>query len=113
MDQPVDIQILPGMAGNLSGKADLSGDDVRRGLTVPIGAVFTPNTKKESYAWIVDQETMTVSLRPIKTGTVITTGIIVYEGINMGDWIVTAGLHTLTEGQQVTIFGESAQEAGK
>ena len=113
MDQPVDIQILPGMAGNVSGKADLSGDDGRRGLTVPIGAVFTPNTKKESYAWIVDQETMTVSLRPIKTGAVITTGIIVYEGINMGDWIVTAGLHTLTEGQQVTIFGESAQEAGK
>ena len=56
---------------------------------------------------------MTVSLRPVKTGAVITTGIIVQEGINTGDWIVTAGLHTLTEGQQVTIFGESAQEAGK
>jgi len=113
MDQPDDIQILPGMAGLVGAKTYLSNDLGQLGVTIPVGALFTPNTKKESYVWIVDQETMTVSLRPVKTGAVITTGIIVHEGINMGDWIVTAGLHTLTEGQQVTIFGESAQEAGK
>jgi multidrug efflux pump subunit AcrA (membrane-fusion protein) len=113
MDQPVDIQILPGMAGNVSGKADLSGDDSRRGITVPVGAVFTPNTKKESYVWIVDPDTMMVHLRPVKTGAVLANGIVVKEGVKTGDWIATAGLHTLTEGQQVTIFGEAAQEAGK
>jgi len=113
MNQPVDIQILPGMAGNVSGKADLPGDDGRSGVTIPVGAVFTPNTKKDSYAWIIDPDTMMVHLRQVKTGAVLANGIVVKEGVNTGDWIVTAGLHILTEGQQITIFGESAQEAGK
>ena len=113
MDQPADLKILPGMAGNVYGKADLPDDFGKRGVTVPVGAVFTPNTKKESHAWIIDTKTMTVNLRPVKTGLVTTTGIVVLEGITMGDWIVTSGLHTLHEGQQVTIFGESSQEGGK
>jgi len=113
MDQPVDIQVLPGMAGFVTGKGDLPGDNDRRGVTVPIGAVFTPDTKKESYAWIIDRDTMSVHRRPVKIGAMLANGIVVQEGVKPGDWIVTAGLHTLQEGQQVTIFGESAQETGK
>ena len=113
MDQPVDIQILPGMAGFVNGEGKLPGESGKEGVIVPIGSVFTPDTKKESCVWIVDSTTMTVHLRPVKSGTVLASGIVVQEGVSMGDWVVTAGLHTLTEGQQVTIFGESAQEAGK
>jgi multidrug efflux pump subunit AcrA (membrane-fusion protein) len=101
------------MAGFVNGKGKLPGDSGRSGFTVPAGAVFTPNTKKESCVWIVDSTAMTVHLRPVKTGAVLASGIVVQEGISMGDWVVTAGLHTLHEGQQVTIFGEAAQEAGK
>jgi RND family efflux transporter MFP subunit len=113
MDQPADIQILPGMAGFVAGEGDLPGDNDRRGVTVPIGAVFTPDTETKSYAWIIDRDSMTVNRRSVKTGAMLANGIIVQEGISPGDWIVTAGLHTLQEGQQVTIFGESAQETGK
>jgi RND family efflux transporter MFP subunit len=113
MNQPADIQILPGMAGFVSGEKDEPAHFGRRGITVPVGAVFTPDTEKESYAWIVETSTMTVHRRSVKTGAFLANGIVVQEGISPGDWIVTAGLHTLTEGQQVTIFGESAQEAGK
>jgi RND family efflux transporter MFP subunit len=113
MDQPDGIQILPGMAGVIGGEGKLPGDFGQNGLTVPAGAVFTPNTKKENCVWIVDPKTMTVHLRPVKTGAVATSGIVVQEGISTGDWVVTAGLHTLHEGQQVSIFGEAAQEAGK
>jgi RND family efflux transporter MFP subunit len=113
MDQPVDIQILPGMAGVVGGEGKLPGDSGKEGVIVPIGSVFTPNTKKESCVWIVDSTTMTIHLQPVKTGAVLASGIVVQEGVSMGDWIATAGLHTLQEGQQVTIFGEAAQEAGK
>ena len=74
---------------------------------------MTPSTKNGSYAWIIDPDTMMVHLRQVKVGEVLANGIVVKEGVNTGDWIVTAGLHTLTEGQKVTIFGKSEQEVGK
>jgi RND family efflux transporter MFP subunit len=113
MDQPDDLKILPGMAGNLSSEAEPPDDIARRGILVPVGAIFTPDKEKMNHVWIFDRSTNTVHLRPVKTGRVTENGIMVVEGISIGDWIVTTGLHTLQEGQQATIFGESTQEASK
>ena len=113
MDQPDDIKILPGMAGNLTGEAELPADIEHRGIPVPPGAIFTPDDQKENHVWIFDPATKTVHLRPVKTGRVSKNGIMVLEGINPGDWIVTAGLHSLHEGQKVSLFDNTGTEAAK
>jgi RND family efflux transporter MFP subunit len=114
MSQPDDIKILPGMAGNLIAVADDLPDDLKqRGIPVPPGAIFTPDDKKENHVWIFDPSKKTVHLRPVKTGRVSKNGIMVLEGINPGDWIVTAGLHSLHEGQKVSLFNNTGTEAAK
>jgi len=113
MDQPADLKILPGMAGNLTGEAQLPDDLDHRGIPVPVGAIFTPNNQKKSYVWTVNSETKTVERCPVTTGRVAEKGVMVLEGIKPGDWIVTAGLHSLQEGQKVSIFDSEGKEAAQ
>jgi len=110
MDQLDDIKILPGMAGNLTAKAELPADIDHRGIPVPAGAIFTPDNQKENHVWIFDPATKTVHLRVVKTDRVNRNGIMVLEGIKPGDWIVTAGLHSLHEGQKVSLFDNAGKE---
>jgi RND family efflux transporter MFP subunit len=110
MEQPEDLKILPGMAGNLTGEAKLPDALALRGISVPAGAIFTPDNQKMNHVWIFDPSTNTVHLRPVKTDRVTENGIMVLEGISPGDWIVTAGLHSLSEGQKVSIFDSEGKE---
>jgi len=113
MDQPENLKILPGMAGNLTGEAQLPDDLDHRGIPVPAGAIFTSNNQKKSYVWNVDPDRGTVERRPVTTGRVAEKGVMLLEGINPGDWIVTAGLHSLHEGQEVSIFDSEGKEAAQ
>jgi len=113
MEQPDDMKILPGMAGNLIAEAELPEGLDSRGIPVPAGAIFTPDKQKTSSIWIFDPSTNTVHLRPVKTNRVNDKGIMVLEGISPGDWIVTAGLHSLQEGQKVSLFDNTGKEAAQ
>lgn len=113
MDQPDDLKILPGMAGNLTSKAELPESLGHRGIPVPVGAIFTPDNQKENHVWIFNPSTQNVHLRSVKTDRIGGNGIMVLEGINSGDWIVTAGLHSLHEGQKVSLFGQTGKEEDK
>ncbi len=107
MDQPDDIEILPGMAGNAYPKVikqSASGEDIT--LTIPATAVFSPADDGKSYVWRIDPENNTVSRRPVTLGNLTNTGIPVIDGIKAGDWIVTAGVSYLREGQQIKILDE-------
>lgn len=104
MKQPEAIEILPGMAGRATGTLvmpESSTESVQ--LIVPINAVFTPDTEKQNYVWVINEETGQVTLRSIKTGRLTQTGIQVIEGLQAGEWIAMAGVHTLREGQKVRI----------
>ena len=52
------------------------------------------------FLWIVDEASMTVSLREIKTVEATARGMRV-EGVKPGEWIVTAGVEYLREDQKV------------
>lgn len=106
MDQPTDIKILPGMAGKVSGEADLPETDGRKGIEIPVAAVFTPNTEMQNCVWVIDDVTKTVHRRKVKTGELTIDGIMVIEGLKMGEWVVTAGVHLLKEGQKVRPMNE-------
>jgi len=67
---------------------------------VPPSAVLSKDA--ESFVWVVDLPASTVSLRRVDLSR-DATGIQVTGGLDAGTRIVTAGIHSLAQGQQVKI----------
>ena len=106
IEQQEDVKILPGMAGSVQAVVDDSLTLDRHQLTIPAAAVFTPDTERQSYVWLVDESTQTVSSRMVKTGPITSLGQTILEGVQPGDWVVTAGVHSLRDGQRVRLLPE-------
>ena len=113
MDQPEDIKILPGMAGKAAGEVRRSEESQQQRIAVPIGAVFTPDTEKQNYVWVIDDQTKSATRRAVATGELTETGIIIIEGLKSGEWIAIAGVHSLCEEQQVRILEQASKEVPK
>lgn len=113
MDQPEKATILPGMAGVAKGYARLP-DDPTEGIKVPTHAVLYHQSGKE-YVWVLKPETeppagrsaarikAVAERREVKVGKLTSSGIIVASGLKSGEWIATAGLNTLRDGQEVIL----------
>jgi RND family efflux transporter MFP subunit len=106
MDQPEDIKILPGMAGRATADQETVEAGKLHGITVQVSAIFSPEDNGNSYVWIFDEQATTVSRREVITGELTDYGIQVHEGLKPGEWVVTAGVSYLTEGQNVKLLGE-------
>ena len=59
--------------------------------------------------WIVDPAAKTVSLREVKISSPDSEAAAVTAGLDSGDRVVTAGLHSLAQGQTVRIPEETKQ----
>lgn len=104
MQQRDDLEILPGMAGSVTGKLAMpENTDGLEKLVVPVAAVFTPDTEKQDHVWVIDEKTGSVHLRPVKTGHLTQAGIQVIDGLQTDEWVAIAGVHTLREDQKVRI----------
>ncbi len=101
LDQPEGLRILPGMAGAVTGEPVLPGDLDKTGYEIAITAVVTSDNK-ESFVWVVDPDTETVSRRMIDMGRLTPRGVIV-RGVRAGEVIAIAGVHSLKEGQRVRL----------
>ncbi len=116
MDQPEGYSILPGMAGRATG--DVTGTP--GGVIVPLSAVFTEEAgsqealagkvdaspspaERPTFVWVVDEADMTVKQRTVVPESITARGMRLKEGVKTGDWIVTAGVYSLGEGQKVRI----------
>ena len=75
-------------------------------MEIPVSAVFSDNDTGKSYVWVIDESTNQVSRRELKTGTFTNIGIRVLEGLKPGEWIATAGVNTLREGQRVRVMND-------
>jgi RND family efflux transporter MFP subunit len=104
MNQPEGFTILAGMAGRARGLLKEGAETDAGGVQVPVGAVFTPETEDSNYVWVIDEQTGVVRQQGVVTGELVRAGIQVLDGLKPGDWIAIAGLHTLREGQQVSIM---------
>ncbi len=108
MEQPEDIKILPGMAGTARAtKINLPDERQATGVVVPTGAIFTPNTETRSHVWIIEPtegDLGVLERRPVSTGDLTRQGVMVTDGLSAGEWIVTAGVHSVHEGQTVRIL---------
>ena len=104
MEPPEGVEILPGMAGEVWGRVELPEDLPESGIEVPAAAVFADDASdsEQSYVWVVDEETRSVSRRPVKIVRFSALGVLV-QGVEPGERIVTAGVNSLREGQTVRI----------
>ena len=107
MDQPDDIKILPGMAGKATGgEVDESLVAEQGGLEIPLGATFTEGEDGATFVWVVDETSQVVSKRGVEVREIGDLGLRVASGVMPGEWIVTAGVHSLRDGQKVRLLTE-------
>lgn len=105
-------------------KADVGAAPVRLGQTatvlvnapvgaaikLPLHAVFGQG--QQSMVWLVDRQAMTVRQQPISVAGADGNLVVVAKGLTPGDVVVTAGVHTLTQGQKVRWYNEPAAAPG-
>ena len=105
MEKPEGVGVLSGMTAKLvlTGLLTTAPDD----FLVPAAAVVA-DSQDEPFVWLVDEESMSVSKRPVTVGK-ITGGdrIVVTEGLEGGEAIAMTGVHLLTEGRVVTEMEKS------
>jgi len=101
-------------------KADVGNAPVRLGQTatvslavppapgafkLPLAAVFEQQGK--SHVWLLDMTSMTVRAQPIVVVGAEGNAVLVGGGLAAGQTIVSAGTHTLSPGQKVTLYAAS------
>lgn len=105
-------------------KADLGRAAVRLGqtatvsLAVPpsIGAFKLPLTavfehQGKTAVWVLDKASMTVRTQPIQVAGAEGNAVLVASGLAAGQTVVSAGAHTLTPGQKVTLYAQPGSAA--
>jgi len=113
MDQPENATILPGMAGVATGYARLP-DDPTDGVRVPTHAVVSDQTGK-NYVWVLKPETepppdesaprvkTVAEKREVEVERITGAGVLISSGLQSGEWIATAGMNTLRDGQEALL----------
>ncbi len=107
MSQPEGQKILPGMVGRAFGTPP--EEALPKGVEVPVSAVFSGEDGESSFVWVIDGDPQTVSRRAVKTEDFTERGIRIAEGLEAGEWIATAGVHYLREGQPVRLLEQQAE----
>jgi RND family efflux transporter MFP subunit len=106
MEQPAEFKVLPGMAGKARGDHEsvekIVFEEQAEAVEIPLAATFS-DQPGATFVWVVDETAKTVSKRQVETGDLTDNGILV-KGLNSGEWIATAGVNTLVNGQQVRIL---------
>lgn len=109
MNQPEGIKILPGMAGKASGKPPKDMDKQFVGIEIPINSVFTDETSGNTFVWVIDETSSTVTKRQVEVGKVTERGMRIISGLKEGEVIASAGVHYLLEGQKVKLEQKTAE----
>ncbi len=101
MQQPEGRKILAGMAGVAHASGQFTPDPVN-GYVIPIGALHGDASNNTNVVWIVGEDNR-VSAREVTVGRLVDGGVKIVSGLQAGDLIATAGVHTLVEGQEVRV----------
>lgn len=96
-----DLGRLPVKLGQTA-TASLAVPAAAGGFKLPLSAVF--EQKGRSHAWLLDTASMTVRAQPIEVGGAEGNMVLVSAGLAAGQTIVSAGAHTLTQGQKVALY---------
>lgn len=105
MSNPSEIPIVPGMTANVQIELDQILDGLEPYVLVPVESVFSPPksdpAKKEYAVWLIDPETMTTHQKMVTISGLKDQGVKVTSGLEEGDIIAAAGVHSLLENTKV------------
>lgn len=74
-------------------------------VSIPLAAVF--ESGNESRVWIYDPASETVSARTVRLAQILTDGTaVVSEGLVAGETVLSAGVHSVKEGERVKLLPE-------
>lgn len=104
MEPPGGVDILPGMSGYATSEIVVPGNESL--IVVPLSAVFSGSDSNTSYVWKYNEQAQRVSKVAVQKGKITDQGLIITDGLKSGDWIATAGVHFLSEGQKVRLLDE-------
>jgi multidrug efflux pump subunit AcrA (membrane-fusion protein) len=74
-----------------------------KGIELPATALTMMDNQPA--VWVVDQNSMQVSLRTVELQREASSSIVVSKGLEPGELVVTAGVHALRPGQKVRLLG--------
>jgi RND family efflux transporter MFP subunit len=111
MGQPPGAEILPGMAGKayITSRPPTDHDEI--GIEIPATAIFKGEEPQKAYVWVVDETSKTLGRREVQVGGLSRFGMRVTAGLEPGELIVTKGVHSVIEGQQVRILESARADA--
>jgi RND family efflux transporter MFP subunit len=112
MKQPAGFRIEAGMTGHATGRVELPEGTRVPDMFIPAPAVVLEGKSRTSSAhvWVIDPTSKTAAQRAVKVAVATPRGVPVKDGLRPGEWIATAGAHSLQEGQRVEILDASAGE---
>lgn len=99
LDPPADARL--GMSANVHLRTALADAQVM----VPLTAIA--RSRNEPAVWVVDPATKQVKLRPVAVAQFREDGAAISGGLSGGEWIVTAGVQKLRDGQVVKLAARS------
>lgn len=98
-------------------KADVGATALQLGQTVTVtmalprreGVNRLPLTaltqqQGQTAVWLLDRNSMTVKVQPVVVGGADGNSVVIASGLSAGQTVVTAGVHTLTPGQKVSLY---------
>ena len=106
----VNRAIKPGMAANARLVGRLPEEAREVGMSIPATALVAGDNADDSYVFVVNEQNMTLEKRQVEVSMLSATGVLVKSGLQAGDWLVVAGVHSISGGQEVRILDATAQE---
>jgi RND family efflux transporter MFP subunit len=98
----------PALQWGMTANVVLAGGDASNAALLPLSSIYRKGDT--AAVWIYDEKAHTVALRPVSVGQYRENGVIV-TGVTGGEWIVTAGVQKLREGETVRPYEGSADTA--
>ena len=98
LPSPEELNTFTGMTASV--KVTFSEDDSEAGLLVPVRSIF-PGNNGVSYVWVIPAEGGNPVKTEIKTSRPVGEDVLVTEGLQPGQMLAVAGIHSLTEAMEV------------
>lgn len=89
------------LGSTVTGRINLAAPE---GVEVPASALTEGSGRPA--VWVVDRQSQTVSLRPVDVLRHDLASVVISQGLEMGDVVVTAGVQMLRPGQKVRLLGD-------
>lgn len=111
----VKLSLAPGVGGALPLGATLNvrapglSSAVASAIKLPTSALRQEG--QGTAVWVLDEATMTVNSQAVQLGPVDGNEVVVSSGLKPGQKVVSAGVHVLSPGQKVTVYGAAPTPA--